>query len=106
MSASPQANATAHRLRKPCSARAVVHAVRPVRSAGSISTAKGRVIRPLDPAVNVVRVTNRPRVELQDAPKIVISSLSITHQAIGKREPQPGQEAGQEGGSASVTSAG
>lgn len=76
MSASPQANATAHRPRKPCSARAVVHAVRRVRSAGSISTAKGLVIRPLDPAVSVVRVTYRRRVELQDAPKIVVSSLA------------------------------
>jgi hypothetical protein len=35
--------------------------VRRVRSAGSNSTAKGRVIRPGAPATSVVRVTYRPR---------------------------------------------
>ena len=37
--------------------------VRRVRSAGSNSTAKGRVIRPGVPATSVVRVTYRPRLK-------------------------------------------
>ncbi len=40
-----------------------IQVVRRVRSAGSNSTAKGRVIRPGVPATSVVRVTYRPRLK-------------------------------------------
>jgi hypothetical protein len=44
---------------------APIQAVRRVRSAGSSSTAKGRVMRPGVPATSVVRVTYRPRLKEQ-----------------------------------------
>jgi hypothetical protein len=45
-----------------------VQVVRRVRSAGSSSTAKGRVMRPVVPATSVVRVTYRPRLREQELP--------------------------------------
>ena len=73
-----RANATAHRPRTTLLGQGVAHAVRRVRSAGSISTTKGLVIRPLDPAVSVVRVTYLPR--LSEDTTILGVSCSLTRQ--------------------------